>query len=779
MLFRISFFSILAMFSSLDLRPMSLERICLLPIKDTFSHLAPCRGVLYWESGIIKRCYKYLPFQRPEKGCWLGDNDGITRTLHALFTSVLNEDDIDVSDNPSFVGKHLQPSTIGKIIATIDIMHKKNLKLSAVDLEKSIINEPGFAQSIATTLETRKQLAGQLPVTLLNRFDTTRLYRDYQRIEKIRILEQRKTELSNLTGKQKQNAQKELNNINNNLQQLRSAESGGDYNRVREFAQAVIDATALRTLHATNMALPILLAFLYRKIKTFADLNDYAKAIEEILGETIIDDKAVIPPTPISVLQEQLQNLLSAPVNYDCICAQLHKQIIYTQLLTRFICGAYPKKAEYASVAYHGHNFSDCVETLIRNLCNRILYCKESGCFEYTKAPNSLTDPSFIAFLQDMHHKRAINVEDSRAYSDWLAVVENKPWIAYRRKIETKNNKANTIIATNDSCGFIKGIPSTVVAQCTRNCERIKLGNYWYILVENEEELLYEMEPSLHNIIITLDRLFNMHIFEHPIEQEFLRSDFVTYYLPKLCEHLAPLNTMNTNPSLLNLLETTEYSEQIREIYFDGFRIMLARSDADIIISTPHDACASISGNLVAVLNNTTGDTSQTQKIHDLLTIFHLPFAIIPPNLLPQLLFWLDLDDPAIIANLFEYFFIQKTLAHLQPQHREQTLQIAALLLKKLPRRFDWRYHTTVMSKLDPAIIEYKAIRKAFDELVLFAERCMSGPAAAREELINFFEALVIFRCYHLQIRKALVWFMENGSDSDRIKVTTIQKLLQ
>lgn len=749
--------------TSITAHAMMLEQFCSVPLKPNYENLDPITGAVFWESGIIKRWFTHLPFEQPERDSWLGDGDGPTRLLHALFTTILNQDDIDISDNPSYVARHLQPSTIGMIIAFLEMARTQNQPITALQLENSIANEQHFAQSVAKTAAEKKQLTGKLAPYQLNRFDTSRLCRDLQRSEKRHLLKAEQQQLSSLQGQAKQKAQKKLYALNLQLKQLRAAKTGGDYNRIREFSHALLDALKPSPHFFPNTAYGILMAFLYRKMKTENNLANYLQAAAEQSGEAILDDN----PKPMNAIPQNNLNLMHFP-DADCnlLITQLYKPVLYHKMLASYQ-GAFPKKAEYTGLYYKGFNFSDCTETLIRNLCNRAFYQKESGTFELTKFPTTVVDEQLVAFYRDPHNQLAISIEEPECYTNWLNVVENRPWIAYRRTLQLQDDGTYiTIIAPQDSSGFIKGIPPALVACCERNGERIKLGSFWYILVDDLHSELYEMEPSIHNIIIMLDCLLNLQLFQEPLEKEFMRPDFVTHYLPRIGERLPFLSGKNLTASFLVSLDTTEYTNQMRELFFDGCTIFLARSDADIYIHASSSTHEDTAPQLVATWETLPAEDHCYQKLLNLLALF--PPA---PSMLartPQLLFWTELGNPEIVIALFTHFFKKEVLQSIPQNQSDFIIKIAASLIKKLHRRFDWRYHTRIMAIMDHWLMEQPAIKQVFDELVALAQSRMHGSPAEQEELSHFFESLVLFPNYHEVIRQAVPWIIKHGSAHDQ-----------
>ena len=218
-----------------------------------------------------------------------------------------------------------------------------------------------------------------------------------------------------------------------------------------------------------------------------------------------------------------IENIAQVVANFE--------NIVYVNLLP----GNYPPLQSYKTVFFNYDssvpqkidNFSDCMEQTFRNFFNILFYKKEIGGFDLNKIPGL----NINQVLKEFYSKQsnAISTGDQAFHNAWTKVIENIPFTAYNRSV-------NVEIAAYGKKGFIR------ISEDVKNPERF---NTDYKRV-SQGVIAYEIQPSLKNIIVVVDYLLGLNLFEEEkidgenkkIAQALLRPDFIKFYFPKMCEKI-------------------------------------------------------------------------------------------------------------------------------------------------------------------------------------------------------------------------------------------------
>ncbi|KKQ12146.1 MAG: hypothetical protein US22_C0002G0002 [candidate division TM6 bacterium GW2011_GWF2_36_6] len=210
-----------------------------------------------------------------------------------------------------------------------------------------------------------------------------------------------------------------------------------------------------------------------------------------------------------------------------------YEKIVYLSLLP----GDYPTVAPYGEAYFYYDpkdkkkfvNIPDCMENVLRNMLNVIFYNKGKGEFDISDAVKKLKiSPKLKPLIFYKKYKNVLDVDLQEVHNSWMYVVSNIPFVAYYHCVGRKER--------GSKFGYIK-IPSDVL-------DKEFFGKH-YIEV-SQEDIVYEVGPSLRNMIIIFNNLLGLGLFEkeagntenQKIGNAFKRDDFVKYYFPELCKKL-------------------------------------------------------------------------------------------------------------------------------------------------------------------------------------------------------------------------------------------------
>jgi hypothetical protein len=226
----------------------------------------------------------------------------------------------------------------------------------------------------------------------------------------------------------------------------------------------------------------------------------------------------------------------------------------------------YPVPVGYAKTRYqykpgcHSPGFSDCMGNSIRNCLNLLLHINK-----YKFGPKGLDPPlkggsghyqnihpnlkAFYSIYSDFN-----SVYEIKAHNKWVSVISNIPYIAYNRIIN--DDECVTVTPTLSDKGYINVPSNDKLNNKLDNwlrCQKYK--------IINDNEYGYEVQPSIRNLIIALDYLLGLNLFD-ALNEEFIRSDFVKIYFPQLCVKLG----ITGNVPFFDNIDMLDYTMETLEI---------------------------------------------------------------------------------------------------------------------------------------------------------------------------------------------------------------------
>ncbi|MBX9831147.1 hypothetical protein K2X40_04265 [Candidatus Babeliales bacterium] len=320
----------------------------------------------------------------------------------------------------------------------------------------------------------------------------------------------------------------------------------------------------------------ILLTWLYRKAHDKHDLIAYVQSLpQEFLtpeahnlnGTDMFEDNA---HKEIQQAMAESLNHLDGKDIFDHLTNHANlADVVYTELMCQKFGQSIPYLPEYATVMFDVVKVADCVETTIRNLCNIATYDQETRTFGNKlltpNAPEKL-DNFYATKTQDATNNAEDDTNRLKVHQDWSNLVQNQPYITYAKiKLPGSSYTMDATQITDKKgkkkfCGFIKlpggAIPdnakrSTVTFK--RDSQDITLetlkvnGNKFLLVAPDAGYQLYEIMPWMQNIIIMLNDLLGLNLFEaqaasssatpsSELNDVFFDANFNATYFARVCQ---------------------------------------------------------------------------------------------------------------------------------------------------------------------------------------------------------------------------------------------------
>lgn len=322
------------------------------------------------------------------------------------------------------------------------------------------------------------------------------------------------------------------------------------------------NSESLYPAHTVEM---MLLAFIYKKysadrnmLKMFYNLLN-TKLSKKLLYEELTETWVTNNFNSVTQVEAigTIEHILKAQ-NIKQSINQHFAKFVYNVLQAR----SFPMPTGFALITYEyaqgkkTPQFSDCVCNDIRNFINLYAYDFKQNKFTLSTLEKTMNIkvvlPALAGFLQIFG---SVNKTSSlEAHSAWVYLVANIPYAAYRKMVS-----ATTGIVMQDNIG--KGyitIPQDEQSDALVNWLTL---NKYKVLTSNQYN--YELRASVKNIIIVLNHLLQLNIFIEAggLAKEFMRSDFIKEYFPKLC------TALNAHGFLSTKINATEWE---RNIDFDS-----------------------------------------------------------------------------------------------------------------------------------------------------------------------------------------------------------------
>lgn len=299
-----------------------------------------------------------------------------------------------------------------------------------------------------------------------------------------------------------------------------------------------------------NTTLTILLSVLYRLC---GNNKEALKVFYEELNNLINKDKK--EPESIFIndkIPEDWKNEefdLTKYENYKEVLSSLENpekivEHFETLVYLAFLPTNYPPIENYISAnffyddkdPFKKKSFPDCMDNTFRNIINVLTYNHVTKEFDpgilaqkIQKEDLQTFNATLVDFYKDPILKQSTESGSQKAHDKWINVISNIPFVTYA-------NNTNKPYTASSSMSYIN-IPEEF-----KNHSFFKGKEYQFA---DNAEILYEIEPSLKNLIMVFNYLFGLQLFENEEGEEiektfnaFIRNDFIKHYFPLMCKHL-------------------------------------------------------------------------------------------------------------------------------------------------------------------------------------------------------------------------------------------------
>lgn len=468
-------------------------------LSDEYKHCSPIYGAVWVETGILKKYYQY--YAKDD----LGNSKYFTVKLLQTTFIVIGES-LSVTRSITRPQHYFSSSIIGSIIGAIENSVAQDKKALAATIEKLISQDAQFL------LETTSLSGADLKI--MNR-------------------------------------------------------------QIKGLANAIVGSldecgfwTGDSSLYPRYMTHAILLACLYKISNEKVDLKEYfntlsatiGKDIFTSVGKNIIDqaswniskfDKNILDSiiamcaqqANIAPSQDTLSQLLQiVSKNYPgidpfeaLVCAEINKQFYSTSL--PLVIGQNKNQP-----TFEGRPYSDCAEVALRNLCNFVVFNQEKLIFIPVKTENIAPSQKLIQYYQgDQADAKKHTRPDM--YQAWASLLQNIPGFIYTVTEFDRRLLGNDLFNQSRAhpC-YVLLNPADIQAlrlpkATSGDFYNLNINGEDYRVVDATKHKAYAVWQSLKNIIILLNYLFGLKLYDDPLAP-FKDTKFCSKYFPLLCKKL-------------------------------------------------------------------------------------------------------------------------------------------------------------------------------------------------------------------------------------------------
>jgi len=398
-----------------------------------------------------------------------------------------------------------------------------------------------------------------------------------------------------------------------------------------------------------------------------------------------------------------------------------------------------------------------------------ILYNKEAEIFD-TKNIQSL-DADIHAFYSDTFCQKTCNIEDSGVQTRWTDLISHQPLITYRRMLWTDEEGNQVVaIAPRDTEGFIYGLPENILERLEHNENRVNIAGRWYLFIDPSKAKLYEMHPTIRNVIILLDTIFQLNIFQENRNTAFLSTTFNEEYLPKICDQFPLMEKLKLSVSKLKALNQDDYTNAKIQLPFEKFTVLMTKDDTSITQSIKGYAFDIFAQKFLALLMETENQVAQTW-LRLLLSLFTVDFSQVPQEYRCTLAELVDvnLQDQPILVNIFKYALRKELIDKLPHEKQNRFISYIIEILKHLPEGSDYRIE--IFAHFDLKLLQNTEIFTAINEIMHQEVAYLSNGSELQQELIMpFFKTVSdVWPGYYQPERLAAAQFgLQRKSSRDR-----------
>lgn len=323
-----------------------------------------------------------------------------------------------------------------------------------------------------------------------------------------------------------------------------------------------------------------LLGFVYRSADSRQALADYFKGLQSTLPTEIF-----MAPLATDWLTkkfsaadiEQTKKALHAAGSDIVKLSELYESLVITIMKKRR--AGMPNNIQYKDALFEGVAFSDCQESLLRNLMNLLAF-DDSGRFSIETLSKKISSDAIQEQIKHFYSNNPLDADVTKltTHNAWANVAEHQPWVAYNRKLLDGTNE--TVEAPLNTQGFmycagVDGAPIFGkepleklfnIGHPPKVCTIEVFGDDFKLIVNKERDQqstyiivnpvkyhVFEAQPSIKNIIIFFNQMLGLKLYDN-IATEFVGKNFNTTYLPEL------LNRFDWNCNIPSDIDKNDYT---------------------------------------------------------------------------------------------------------------------------------------------------------------------------------------------------------------------------
>lgn len=459
--------------------------------------VSPAHGVAILGSGVLKKYYDFGPTDKDVRG------NSTIRLIKDVFHAAPNSLRLHQTNSKHSIAYHFSPNIIAKLIGDSHRSRYENEKeQKCIDNYKNIIlSDEGFKES--TIKKNQKRIRGKV-----KRFSRTL---------------------------------------------VKSLQECGYY------------GTEKNPVYPEGMTHGILLAFLCSKVRGKRGIHCYFKALQDNMNSLLFIDREqkdlayskVVYSTAkddIDFIVKKVERFSKKSNKNKEICWFFNKisyeDMVFSELVR-------PRKLPNFSqpegiTFYPGVTLiSDCMETMIYDVCNLKLYDQKRNSFSLSKLPFK-PDKKFKKF-----YKNNGDASKNLSHKYWASVVSNRPWVAYHCIVQTNTGDNNKKIGKLPEGfeGFIHGINKSFdlceKVQVTFDYydedllidpqvylfDQVAINQRKYIIIDPEKYFAFELQANITNVVVLLNMLLGLQLYEDT-KIALLDERFDEKYFSALCNTL-------------------------------------------------------------------------------------------------------------------------------------------------------------------------------------------------------------------------------------------------
>lgn len=263
------------------------------------------------------------------------------------------------------------------------------------------------------------------------------------------------------------------------------------------------DSKALYPLRVTQ---GLLLGYMLLQVNSKNDLALYFEGFTT-KGVSLLDEEYSV--AELSAAAQSAPPVSDGAQFAEWLCGYVYEKN-YNSLL--------PKFTNAQVVMFGGHYFTDCVETVIRNICNIVTYNSQL---------HELGDLRSMSHrLKQFYekHKEPAKLGDIRVHQDWVPLVQNIPGLIYAC---IGKSDGSTLVkfdqySDEDIFGFIpvryapvhnsRVIHKTIGDKNYKFYKKILNGKTYLMVPEETGLVCFEMRSEISNIVVMLNVLFGLDV---------------------------------------------------------------------------------------------------------------------------------------------------------------------------------------------------------------------------------------------------------------------------